>query len=331
MSVIVEVEKLPPKASNFERTALIQYRLTINKCSPLCPLKNVHCKKFCSTVLPLKHVQFMEDIKNLEIYRDDIWVITFPKCGTTWAQEAIWQIYNGVDLDSEKSKESLRTRFPFMEFASLIPDQSKNWIDQVRNSPRPRFIKSHLPICFLPENLWTTARKIIYVAREPKDVAVSYFHHYSNLRTYKGTSEEFFELFLDGMVEDGCYWTHLEQFSFIRHLRNFKFIKFEDMKRDLKGVLVDLAKFLKKDLSEEQIERLLKHLSFNSMRNNPAVNYSLMADASHDDDRDERCKKTGFNFIRKGESQCFKDEMSPEFVQRFDEKTNEIFGSYEDL
>ena len=28
----------------------------------------------------------------------DIWVITYPKCGTTWTQEMVWQIANDVDI-----------------------------------------------------------------------------------------------------------------------------------------------------------------------------------------------------------------------------------------
>lgn len=79
------------------------------------------------------------------------------------------------------------------------PIQTPTRVEDVQKLDRPRFIKSHLPICFLPENLWKTAHKIIYVARDPKDAAVSYYHHYYNLHTYQGTIDEFCELYLDGM------------------------------------------------------------------------------------------------------------------------------------
>ena len=41
-----------------------------------------------------------ERIKNMEVFEDDVWIITFPKCGTTWVQEMIWMIGNDLDYDS---------------------------------------------------------------------------------------------------------------------------------------------------------------------------------------------------------------------------------------
>lgn len=115
MSVPVNVEKLHEKANNFEQPDRNQCRYLLESCSDSCPLTKEQCKKFCNTVLPLKHAQYLDQIKNLEIFDDDTWVITYPKCGTTWTQEAVWQICTGVDLDSDTSKESLGKRFPFME------------------------------------------------------------------------------------------------------------------------------------------------------------------------------------------------------------------------
>lgn len=58
--------------------------------------------------------QFAERIKRMEVYDDDIWVVTFPKCGTTWTQEMVWLINN--NLDYTKALEiNLNKRFPFLE------------------------------------------------------------------------------------------------------------------------------------------------------------------------------------------------------------------------
>lgn len=37
--------------------------------------------------------EFAEKVKKMEIYEDDIWVVTFPKCGTTWCQEMVDNYY----------------------------------------------------------------------------------------------------------------------------------------------------------------------------------------------------------------------------------------------
>lgn len=36
---------------------------------------------------------YAERVKQLEIFEDDCWVVTFPKCGTTWTQELIWLVF----------------------------------------------------------------------------------------------------------------------------------------------------------------------------------------------------------------------------------------------
>lgn len=76
--------------------------------------------------------------------------------------------------------------------------EKENEFGFINNLPRPRFIKSHLPLAFLPRGLWTAKPKIVYVAREAKDAAVSFYHHYYNLYQYHGGKEDFLDLFLQG-------------------------------------------------------------------------------------------------------------------------------------
>jgi hypothetical protein len=57
---------------------------------------------------------FASRVKNMKIYEDDVWVVTFPKCGTTWTQELIWMINNNLDYETAL-KVNLNERFPFLE------------------------------------------------------------------------------------------------------------------------------------------------------------------------------------------------------------------------
>lgn len=70
-------------------------------------------KRFC--IMSQHFVDnYLERIKNMEIFEDDVWVVTFPKCGTTWTQEMSWMI--GHNLDYKTSLETkLDERFPFIE------------------------------------------------------------------------------------------------------------------------------------------------------------------------------------------------------------------------
>lgn len=58
--------------------------------------------------------QCAERIKKMEIYEDDVWVVTFPKCGTTWTQEMVWLVNNNLDYE-EALNVNLNDRYPFLE------------------------------------------------------------------------------------------------------------------------------------------------------------------------------------------------------------------------
>ena len=45
------------------------------------------CAKTGGLLLPkVFSEKYAERIYNMEVYDDDIWIVTFPKCGTTWTQ-----------------------------------------------------------------------------------------------------------------------------------------------------------------------------------------------------------------------------------------------------
>lgn len=69
--------------------------------------------KFC--VLPRKCAdKYLTRIKEMEVYEDDLWIVTFVKCGTTWTQEMLWMLNNNLDYKTALSK-TLAERFPFVE------------------------------------------------------------------------------------------------------------------------------------------------------------------------------------------------------------------------
>ena len=55
--------------------------------------------------LPNKFEPLLERIWNFEPRPDDIWIITYPKSGTTLTQELMWQIAHGADIKSEESQK----------------------------------------------------------------------------------------------------------------------------------------------------------------------------------------------------------------------------------
>lgn len=74
--------------------------------------------------------------------------------------------------------------------------------EQLALMNKQRFIKSHLPLSLLPPNLLDTA-KVIYVARDPRDVAVSFYHLNRAMRTqgYVDDFKKYWKYFISDLRE----------------------------------------------------------------------------------------------------------------------------------
>lgn len=148
-------------------------------------------------------------------------------------------------------------------------------VTQVEQLNRPRHIKSHLPLALLPMQLWTVKPKIIYTARNPKDVTTSFMHHYKYLHGFKGTQEDF----LDGILADKIVYCpqikHATEFWAIANLEHVLFIHFEDMKRNLTTVLQSVCNFLGKTYTSRQLLELKQHLTFDTMKGLLKLSYHL--------------------------------------------------------
>ena len=125
--------------------------------------------------------------------------------GTTWVQEIVWQIFS----DGKISEESVQSRYPFLEKSQLFyrpGDESDGQKVSVTSRPSPRLIKSHLPYRVIPMSKEESKRsKYIYVARNPRDVAVSFYHFVLSFGPgsyFNGTWEFFAKLFLEGKSKD---------------------------------------------------------------------------------------------------------------------------------
>lgn len=83
------------------------------------------------------------------------------------------------------------------------------------------------------------------------------------------------------------------------------------MKKDLKSVIKNVAKFLEKDLTDDDIEKLSKHLTFQNMKNMTSLEITK---GCTDDDPG----KANLKFFRKGVVGDHKNDMSLEISKEFD-------------
>lgn len=192
----------------------------------------------------------------------------------------------------------------------------ENSVEYVNNLPSPRCVKSHLPLSLLPAQLDKIKPKIVYTCRHPKDVAVSCYFHFRLVHRFGATFDEFCDLLIKGLTPLGNLWTHYLGFWNKRHETNVLFLHYEDMKKDLKGTVRELADFLEKNYTDAEYEELCKYLSFQSMRENKACNLEDMLEEQHGKGY---YQKVGDHFIRKGQVGDWKNYMSTELSKKFDD------------
>lgn len=119
-------------------------------------------------------------------------------------------------------------------------------------------------------------------------------------------------------VEYGPYFNHLLSFWNQRHLENILIITYEDMKRDLSGVIEKVASFLGKSVGEKDLPKLVDHLSFAKMKDNRAVNYKSFVETSVKDGEIDPEVAEKKKFMRAGRVGSYKEEMSEEMNEMFD-------------
>jgi hypothetical protein len=234
--------------------------------------------------------------RNLAVFPDDTFLVSFPKSGNTWARFLIANLVrpNG--------------KIDFSNVNSVIPGPEVTRNRDLIRIPRPRIIKSHQ--YFDPRY-----KQVIYIARDPRDVVVSQYHFQRKRKLVADgfPLSDFVGKFLAG---ETCYYgswgEHVNSWLSTRHgQRGFLLLRYEDMVADTPRELTKVAEFLNVRATPEGIAQAVQRSSADTMRQlekSQAQQFSSTKDTRKD-----------IPFVRAAKAGGWRDELSEQDVARIED------------
>ncbi|XP_075554049.1 sulfotransferase ssu-1-like [Dermacentor variabilis] len=207
------------------------------------------------------HEDILRSAFSYQAHHDDVFVATYPKCGTTWTQYLILSILSKGEPPKRNIDFMLAS--PFLELMGA---------EAAERMSRPGVLKTHLPFNKAP---YCKDAKYICVARNPYDVCVSYYYHTKGFtpKSVKDVSfATFHDLFILGKLSYGDYFEHLLSWYEQRNLTNVLFVTYEQAKKDSELWALKIADFLGKGYGDELrkepalLQKVLEVCSLENMR-----------------------------------------------------------------
>ncbi|XP_034028610.1 cytosolic sulfotransferase 2-like [Thalassophryne amazonica] len=251
-----------------------------------------------------------DDVQSFKARPDDILLVSYPKSGSTWLSYILDLLYFGQTCPERQTSIPIYLRVPFLDMQIPSFPSGKEVADELPTTPR--IMKSHRPAQFLPQSFWEQNCKIVYVARNAKDTAVSYFHYMrmSSIQPEPGDWGTHFHRFMEGRMVHGSWYDHVNSWWEKKQTySNLHYMFYEDIIEDPAREINQLCSFLGLCLSAEEKEKVMTDMKFEAMAQNKMANYSTIAPLN----------QNVSTFLRKGKVGDWKNHFTVSQNEMFDE------------
>jgi hypothetical protein len=232
------------------------------------------------------------------IFPDDVFVVSYPRSGNTWTRFLLGNLLHPDDPAT------------FTNIESRVAEIYFNPDHVLRGLPRPRLLKSH-------EAFHPNYPRVICIVRDPRDVAVSFYHHNVKARNIPDTypMDEFIPRFIRAEFDPwwGSWADNVTSWIKMREGREtFLLVRYEDMKDDSQRELLKIATFLQKAgfrnvaASAEELAKAVERSSPERMRE-----LEKLAAKQYAQLKQTRQDKP---FVRSAKAGGWKSALSPESV-----------------
>lgn len=189
--------------------------------------------------------------RNLEVFPDDSFIVSYPRSGNTWLR---FLVGNLICREGPIN---------FHNLERVIPDIHVNSTRYISGISRPRLLKSH-------EYFDPRYRRVVYIVRDPRDVAVSYYRYYRKLRVLPDgyPMDRYIALFLTGELQTwGSWGENVASWLAARWgSGQFLMLRYEDLLADTVDQLSMVADFLEIQSTRQDLVRTVELCSVERMR-----------------------------------------------------------------
>ncbi|XP_067663016.1 sulfotransferase 1A1-like [Haliotis asinina] len=198
----------------------------------------------------------IKNIPNVKIRSDDVLLCAYPKSGTHWLWE-ITRLLLAGQLDTDN----------ISKMASMIEFTNE---DDYKDDPSPRILNTHVLYKNLPNDVHVNKPKILYLTRNPKDIAVSYYSFVKKLpfQEYSGEWKNYVRPLFEGRFDFGSWFDYVKDWEEVKKTTDLAILNmtFEDLKQDTVGEAKRLCKFLGLNRSDKFITQVCEQCQFESMK-----------------------------------------------------------------
>ncbi len=189
--------------------------------------------------------------RGLTVRDDDVFLVSYPRSGNTWMR---FLIHNLLHAEEPAS---------FTGIDRGIPGIYRHTDRALRHLPGPRILKSH-------ERFDPRYKKVIYIARDPRDVLISYYHYHLKLGRINETYslDEYASHFVAGELDSFGSWGE-NAGSWLEARRGsegFLLLRYEDLLKHPERELDKVASLLQANVPDEQLARAVSLSSAEHMR-----------------------------------------------------------------